>query len=156
MSSVGGKIILTQKPKIYHANGIKVDWSDYPSNNSIAYFINNILHDCFLCNNPPSTHKCNRLCHQPVQIMLGYPRNETVFESCGPHSRDMVIQFEKLLTVFLREENEDDVILRSLVIHFLPCSKVTEILSVNLYLWLYFRYCLTWCVILLFFSYTIA
>ena len=134
MSSVGGKIILTQKPKIYHSNGVKVDLSDYPSNNSMAYFINNIVYDCFIRSNPPSNHRCNRLCHQPVQIMLGFPKSETVFEACGPHSRDMVMQFEKLLTVFLREENEDEVILRSLVIHFLPCSKVTEILSVNIYL----------------------
>ena len=152
MSSVGGKIILTQKPKIYHDNGIKVDWSDYPSNNAIAYFINNIVHDCFIRNNPPVTHKCNRLCHQPLQIMLGYPRNETVFESCGPDSRDMVMQFEKLLTVFLREENEDEVILRSMALQFLPCSKVTEILSVNIYLWSYFRHqIVTWCVILSFY-----
>lgn len=127
------RFVHTQQPKIYHPNGLLIDREHLPSGNATSLLINHLLTDIFTKDNPCDGHKCNKVCTRPTQIMIGFPNSEDLRSSCPEECMEIVDQYEKLLQLFLCDEDEELTIV-TIVFEFLPCSKVLEILSVSIYL----------------------
>ena len=132
--SVMTKYVHACRPSIYLANGLKIDRNDMPSDAAVRYFINNILSSILIETNPPRKHKCTNLCGQSARVLLGFPNNENLKSACPGPIADMVQDFEDLLTNFYTEEGDEQVEIQSLTIRFLPCSFVTEILEIAIYM----------------------
>ena len=127
------KFVHTQEPKIYHPNGLLMDKEIMPNKSATTLLINHLLHDMFIILNPRCGHKCTRVCYQPTQILIGYPKTEDLRNSCPSGCAEMVEQYEDLLSSLIDDE-EWEVNIQTLVIEFLPCSEVLEILAVAIYL----------------------
>ena len=128
------RFVHTQEAKVYHPSGLLIDRQYLPRGNATSLLVNHLLTDIFTKDNPRSGHKCNRICNQPSQILIGFPNSEDVKSSCPDECADMVDQYERLLSLFICDEGDEEVTITSMVFEFLPCSKVLEILSVSIYL----------------------
>ena len=121
------------EPAVYHRNGLKVNRRDLPSITATKYFINGILGELFTKLNPIGKHTCNSLCGQVVQLYIGFPHSAEVKGSVPANTRQMVAQYEDLLSLMIFNK-EEEVELQSLGLRFLPCPKYLEIISVAMYM----------------------
>lgn len=128
------RFVHTQEPKIYHPNGLLIDRGYLPSGNATSLLVNHLLTDIFVKDNPRDGHVCNKFCSQPSQILIGFPNSEDVRSSVPEECLDIVDQYERLLSLFICDEDCEEVTIMSMVFEFLPCSKMMEILSVAIYL----------------------
>ena len=120
-------------PQIFLPNGLLLDRSFHPMDSSTRILINKLLTHIFLDFNPEIGHKCTSLCGQRSQLLLGFPNSEDVKSSCPPKDAEMIEQFERWMTLILCNHDEE-VTLQSIVIEFLPCNKLVEVLSISFYL----------------------
>ena len=120
-------------PEIYLPNGLLLDRSFYPTNSATRVLINRMLKHLFLDFNPADGHRCTSLCGQPTQCLIGYPNSEDVRTACPSKDAEMIEKFEKWMTLILCDQDEE-VTLQTMVLEFLPCNKVVEVLSVSFYL----------------------
>ena len=118
---------------IYLPNGLLLDRRFCPTSYASKMLISRMLTHFFVEFNPSDGHRCNSLCSQPTQCLIGFPDTENVRTSCPARSAELVEQFEKWMSFIICEPDEE-VTLQSLVVEFLPCSRVLEVLSVSFYL----------------------
>ena len=118
---------------IYLPNGLLLDRRYCPTSYASKIIINRMLTHLFVDFNPRDGHHCTSLCSQPTQCLIGFPNTENVRNSCPSLDAELVEQFEKWMSFIICEPDEE-VTLQSLVVEFLPCSKVLEVISVSFYL----------------------
>lgn len=127
------RFVHTQPATIFHPTGLLLDRCFTPSDNATSLLVNHLLNDIFIDSNPRNNHKCSQICCQPTQILLGFPNTEDVKSSCPPDCAAMIEQYERLVSLSIFDEGEEATV-NTIIIEFLPCSKVLEILSVGIYL----------------------
>ena len=120
-------------PEIYLSNGLKLDKSCLPTDNLVRILINKLLKHAFANLNPADGHRCNTLCRTPTRMLMGFPNSEDVKSACPTSDAEKIEKFENVMSWLICEQDED-VTLNSLIIEFLPCNKVVEIISVSFYL----------------------
>lgn len=119
---------------IFLPNGLMLDRRYCPTGCAIKILIDRMLTHLFLDCNPSDGHRCSSICAQPTQCLIGFPNTENVRTSCPPKDAELVEKFEKWMSFILCEPDEE-VTLQTMVVEFLPCSRVLEVLSVSFYLW---------------------
>ena len=134
MGSVNfARFVHTQPAVIYHPTGLMLDRDFMPAENATNLLVNHLLHNIFVEDNPRTDHKCSQLCCRPTQILLGFPHAEDVKSSCPPECAAIIEQYERLVSLAIYDEGED-VTINTIIIEFLPCNKIVEILAVGIYL----------------------
>ena len=118
---------------IYLPNGLLLDKRFCPTSYASKIIIDRLLTHLFVESNPRDGHRCTNLCSQTTQCLIGFPNTEDVRTSCPTRDAELVEQFEKWMSFIICEPDEE-VTLQSLVIEFLPCSRVLEVLAVSFYL----------------------
>ena len=131
--SVNSKFVHAYRLALFLPNGCKVKQTDLPSDASIKYFLNNLVYSLLIQKNPPANHQCSSFCRQSTRVILGFPNSENLKMACPDDISDMVEDFEELLEAFYAEPDEK-LEIQALTIRLLPCSRVTELLEVSMYL----------------------
>ena len=126
------------EPIIFHENGLMVGDRENPSaavimGKALKNFTNNLLKKILLEANPIGHHKCNALCRQEVQFLIGYPHSCELKSSVPSDMREFVENFEKLIGKKLYK-GEREVEIQTLAIRLLPCSRYLEIIETAFYL----------------------
>ena len=129
----GTRYIHAELPDIFLPNGFKVGLHDLPSAASMRYFINKLLGAILVEANPIAKHCCNKFCRHPSRLMLGFPNSSDVKSSCPVDIRNMVVDFENLLNAFYADD-EESLEIHTIMIDFMPCPKVVEIIKAAFYL----------------------
>ena len=127
------KLVHAYRLELYLPNGYQVKQIDLPSDASIKFFLNKLVYALLIEKNPPCKHVCSNLCYQSARVILGFPNSENLKSACPDDISDMIEDFEELLEAFYAEPAEK-LEIQALTIRLLPCSLVTEILEVALYL----------------------
>ena len=125
------RFIYTSKPQLFHSNGLKLAKHERPSETATQYLLNAIISELLLKVNPSKKHNCTSLCGQPAQILIGFPHSADVISSVSNETKKIIADFEDLLQKLIADGDEG-VVIHSLAMRFLPCSKIVEILSVEI------------------------
>ena len=127
------RYVFAQEATFYHACGLKIPRNSLPSKLATEYFFSELIDDILITENPVRKHRCTSLCGQPIYIHLGFPNNENVRSACPDASKELVGEFEELISncVFGGDEKVD---IQALGMRILPCSKVLEIIDLAIYL----------------------
>ena len=131
--SVLTKYVHAYRLELFLPNGLKVKQIELPSDASIKFFVNKLVHALLIEKNPPMSHSCTNFCRQPARVILGFPNSENLKAACPEDISDMVLDFEELLEAFYADPDEKFEV-QALTMRLLPCSLVTEILEVSIYL----------------------
>lgn len=126
------------EPVMFHANGLKVGDREMPPaylimGPQIKKFTNCLLKKILVETNPVGHHKCNSMCRQQVQFLIGYPHGCDLKSAVPLDMREKVEDFEKLISNRLYQDIID-VEVQSVAIKLLPCSRYLEIIETAYYL----------------------
>ena len=126
------------EPVMFHANGRKVGDREMPPasvlmGSQMKKVTNCLLKKILVEANPVGHHKCNSLCHQQVQFLIGFPHGCDLKSAIPVDMREMVENFEEFISERLYG-NTIDVEIQSVAIRLLPCSRYLEIIETAFYL----------------------
>ena len=119
-------------PEFYLPNGLKLDRAYAPTDNLVRLLVNKLLKHAFSNLNPADGHRCTNFCRTPTRMLMGFPNSEDVKSACPANDAEKIEKFEKVMAWLICEQDED-MTLQSLILEFLPCNKVVEIISVSFY-----------------------
>ena len=121
--------LFASSPSVLMPNGVQVSPVDLPSSTNIEYFVSGILSVLIKNVSCPGAHVCSKNCIMSVLVQLGAPLNLNLVSACPSEVYDLIKDFEHLLAVFVYDRS-DFADIKTLTLHFNPCSKNLTILDV--------------------------